>query len=65
MEDILQKYFNLKSPAFKKNGRFTKAGGEAYNKLINLISDIVYLGVNGIDEGILIDELDKIEHEDN
>lgn len=76
LEYVLQKHFGLKSNLFLAKPKITEycddvpiydkmtvAGHKAYKKMIDFIYDLSQLGVNGIDEGILVDCLDEITNE--
>ena len=76
LEYLLKKYFGLKSNLFLDKPRLieycdtsplydnmTVAGHKAYKKMIDFINDLSKLGVNGINEGILVDCLDEITNE--
>lgn len=76
LEYILQKHFGLKSNLFLSKPKITEycdnvpiydnmtiAGHKAYKKMIDFIYDLSKLGVNGIDEGTLVDCLDEITNE--
>ena len=73
LETILKKYFGLKTNMFLSKPKIieycdgepiydnmTVAGHKAYKKMINFIYDLAHIGVNGLDEGILVDNLDDI-----
>jgi len=69
LEDILQKHFGLKGPLCLKRPRdtgertdhYTKAGYEAYGKLIEVIYDAAKL--TEVDVNELVERLDQIEYD--
>ncbi len=76
LEYILQKYFGLKSNLFLAKPKIieycdstpvydnmTVAGHKAYKRMIDFVYDLSQLGINGIDEGILVDCLDELTNE--
>ena len=76
LEYLLQKYFGLKRNLFLANPKIIEycddmpiydnmsvAGHKAYKKMIDFIYDLSKLGVNGLDENILVDCLDSITNE--
>lgn len=62
LEEIYQTYFDCKVP-FRKSGRLTKEGALAHDRLIDLITDLVVLGVIEDDERICSMRLDEIANE--
>ena len=63
LDSILQKLGSNKP--FLKNGKLSKSGNKAYNLLIDIIYSLPFLTnkatIEQVDE--IIDDLDKIEHE--
>lgn len=59
LEEILKKYFGLKGNLCLADGKYTKNGYIAYEKLINLIQDLG--NIIDIDVNNIVTQLDKIE----
>lgn len=64
LENILRKYFDFQDSTqmseSKSSGNMISQRNEAYDRMINFLCDLSEMGVNGIDEGLLIDELNEI-----
>ncbi|MCI9245672.1 MAG: hypothetical protein HFJ30_00750 [Clostridia bacterium] len=57
LENILRKYFNFQVSTPEN---YIIQRDKAYDTMINFICDLSETGIDGIDEGELIDELNKI-----